>query len=175
MPRVVLRTACIFFCAFQIMAAHALIELPAECQGAEFSFACEPGYGPHDSEIGLLVGNAILQKLIINDPQAALPLLASNFLQDWATAWTTFPVPAAIEAVIGGLSADDFTQWIDWLCFNLHPDAISPSSINFAAMPLLVVNSAPQVAGTAVPLPTSLWLFTSAILGLAVGGKHRKR
>lgn len=175
MPRLLLRVACTFFCTFQVMTAQALIQLPEACQGEEFNFACEPGYGPHHSEIGLRVGNAILEKLINNDPEAALPLLATNFLQDWAAAWTSFPVPATIEAAIGGLSTHDFAQWVDWLCLNLQPDANSPSAINFAAMPLVVVNSAPQVAATAVPLPTSLWLFTSAILGLTVGGKRRKK
>ena len=175
MPQTLLRLIFATLFACQALPASALFALPSECQAQDFNLACEPTEGPHDSEIALLVGNALMHKLIDNDPQLALPLLGSNFLQDWSIAWASFPVPAAIESLISGLDTDRFDEWINLLCANLHANVPPSQVINFQQMPLVVINSFPATASSTVPLPASLWLFTSAILGLAVGGKHRKQ
>ncbi len=110
MPQTLLRLIFATLFACQALPASALFALPSECQAQDFNLACEPTEGPHDSEIALLVGNALMHKLIDNDPQLALPLLGSNFLQDWSIAWASFPVPAAIESLISGLDTDRFDE-----------------------------------------------------------------
>ncbi|NNL57284.1 MAG: hypothetical protein HKO71_06000 [Pseudomonadales bacterium] len=176
MPRFIVRTALFIYLACQALVAQALVVLPVECELAGVDPSCIGSSEPHGSEIGLLVGNAIVDKLIASEPQLALPILESGFLHEWSQAWTSFPVPTAVESIIVALNGDEFEQWINWLCFNLQPDTTTLPIIDFSQVPALVVGSMQlTVDSTTVPLPAAAWLFASAVAGLAIGGKHRKQ
>ncbi|MGB5325154.1 MAG: VPLPA-CTERM sorting domain-containing protein [Pseudomonadales bacterium] len=154
--------------------AHALLVLPFECQFDSFNEACVPGEGPNTSEQGALIGAAILQKLVDAQPEYAVDLLASDFIEQWTAAWVTFPVPQVIEEQIALLDPDDFNAWLEWLCNGLHPNAPLQPVIDFQQVPVLVVSSFTPANASVVPLPASIWLFASAVLGLTMGRKRRQ-
>lgn len=154
--------------------AHALLVLPFPCQDEPSSEACVADEGPNTSETGALVGAAILQKLADAQPEHAVALLASDFIEQWTTAWVTFPVPEVIEEQIALLDPEDFDAWLEWLCNGLHPNAPLQPVIDFQQVPVLVVSSFAAADATVVPLPASIWLFASAVLGLATGGRRRQ-
>lgn len=173
MRKLFLRSTFVSICAGLALQAQALVVLPPECQLSPVSEFCLPGEEPSPAPLGELVGTAIFQKLIHANPENTAELLSSNFVENWTQAWVNFPVPQLIEEQILALNPSDFEAWLDWLCTSLHPNGEPAWQTDFQQVPPLLIESSTLTNPSAVPLPASIWLFASAVLGLSIGGKRR--